>query len=557
MINVNHLIAATLILVLPAGNTFSQQQIRHLFSVLGGTDRAAEEGEPLKCGLPITAHALAGRAALGAEQKLALQIVMARPSMQKMRASGAFRVHYDTTGYNAPALLDAAHQRDTTSVEAYVDSVLSVAAYSFSYETSTLGYASPPSDEGLGGGPEYDIYVVELGNLYGDTTPDTDVSEGGRCTSFIRIDNDFIFVTPDSNKGLPALRVTLAHEMHHLIQLGSYGYWFNDVYFYEMTSTWLEDVVYTRVNDYYNYLNRWWSHFRNPQMLLASGANIIMYSRGIWGQFTAKHFGLLTMRRSWERIAANRPLAAIDLALKETGSNLPDAFAEWTAWNHFTGYRADTVKYYPEGAAYPLMAETPIDLSAAIRDIPDSLSPLAARYYQVPGSGDTVTIAVVNVNAPRAMAGWESATPYTLSLTLGAHDGTYADAGAGVYAKLKVSDPDVWRMWFILGGSVDPGMGVHLEEGKPFPHPYIADGRSVVRIPLSVSEEAEGRMQIYSAGMDLVRTMPVRSFLVLGRQTIEWDGRLDSGAVASTGVYLFVLELRARTLTGKIALVRR
>jgi hypothetical protein len=557
MIKVHHVIAAILMLVLPAGNTFSQQQIRHLFSVLGGTDHPGEEGEPLKCGLPITSHALAGKFALGAEQKLALQILMTRPSMQKMRASGAFRVHYDTTGYNAPALLNAAHQRDTTSVEAYVDSVLSIAAYSFSYETETLGYAAPPSDGGLGGGPEYDIYVMELSNLYGDTTPDADVSEGGRCTSFIRVDNDFIFVTPDSNKGLPALRVTLAHELHHLIQLGSYGYWFNDVYYYEMTSTWLEDVVYTGVNDYYNYLFRSWSHFRNPQMLFASGANIIMYSRGIWGQFTAKQFGLLTMRRSWENIAANRPLPAIDLALKESGSNLPDAFAEWTAWNHFTGYRADALKYYPEGAAYPLMVENPIGLSASIRDIPDSLSPLAARYYQVPGSNDTVTIAVVNVNVAQAMAGWESTTPYTLSLTLGAHDGTYTDAGSGVYAKLKVSDLTVWRMWFIVGGNVGPGLGVRLEEGRPFPHPYVADGRSVVRIPLSVSEEAVGRLQIYSAGMDLVRTMAVRSLLVLGRQTIEWDGRVESGAVASTGVYLFVLELPDRTLTGKIALVRR
>jgi uncharacterized protein YjaZ len=37
------------------------------------------------------------------------------------------------------------------------------------------------------------------------------------------IHKDFSFVTPDSNRGLRAMKVTVAHEYHHAIQLGNYG----------------------------------------------------------------------------------------------------------------------------------------------------------------------------------------------------------------------------------------------------------------------------------------------------------------------------------------------
>jgi len=67
-----------------------------------------------------------------------------------------------------------------------------------------------------------------------------------RYSSNIDINNDFIgssFFT----KGIQALRVTAAHEFHHAIQFG-YGWWGSDErYAYELTSTWMEDVVYTDV----------------------------------------------------------------------------------------------------------------------------------------------------------------------------------------------------------------------------------------------------------------------------------------------------------------------
>ena len=109
--------------------------------------------------------------------------------------------------------------------------------------------------------------MAPLGSEYGETTPETPLDggrDGGRFVTYMSVHNDFSFVTPDSLKGLPALKVTLAHEFHHAIQLGGYGYWTNQVYFHELTSTWMETVAYPGIPDYLHYLRASWGHFRNP-----------------------------------------------------------------------------------------------------------------------------------------------------------------------------------------------------------------------------------------------------------------------------------------------------
>ena len=197
-------------------------------------------------------------------------------------------------------MLDANFQPIPGSFRQYVDSVAAVLTYTDSVETQVLGYPFPPTDNMNGGGPEYDVYILELGgSIYGQTVPDEDSTvEGGRSSTFIELDNDYSFVTPDSNKGIPGLEVTVAHEFHHAIQIGNYGFWSDETYFYEITSVWMEDVVYTGVNDYYQYLRSSQSQFRHPEVPFTSNGNI-EYSRGIWGQFIAKRFGTNAMRWAW------------------------------------------------------------------------------------------------------------------------------------------------------------------------------------------------------------------------------------------------------------------
>ncbi len=517
-----------------------------------------EGGEPVKCGFPTLQGSLSQREPLAPELANALRSIMDRQPRQTSVVWQNFRVHFDTTGVDAPAMLDQNHQRIPNSAREFADSVLSILSFVADLETRILGYLPVPGDGLRGGGPEYDFYIAELGNMYGFTLADSATAEGGRSSSFVTIDNDFVFVRPDSNKGMPGLRVTIAHELHHAIQIGNYGYWSSDKAFYEMTSTWLEDVAYTNVNDYYNYLRSVNGHFQNPTRTFTS-EEIIMYSRAIWCHFLAASFGPDIVRRSWEFIAGARPVSAIDMALETAGSNLPTAFADWTYWNFFTAGQAVPGKYYPEATWYPAIVQTAAEVGAGGWSRTGTLEVLAAKYYQVTTGLDSMTVVVVNTDMEASLAGTPLTSEYTLSLRYDQPDASYHKTPIGLYASLQVADPSKWVMWYIVGesiqGNFDPA---GLTEGISFPSPFIPGEQPTVYIPVADQQPVQGQVFVYSAGMDLVyASPPTSSVSYLTKQMFQWDGRTDAGSYAPTGVYLYVIELPDRRVTGKVAVIRR
>lgn len=215
-----------------------------------------------KCGTSDMMLAIARWDQLTQQKRMAVVQALQRPQMQKDRLSpsGRFRIHYDTVGPNAPALLTGGSdpQPIPNSQEQYIDSVSYYFERAWKLEVDTLGYLPPPSDGIEGGGPEYDVYVEELGiNLFGQTSwdPSAPPLESGshvRYATYIEIDNDFYkFRT----SGMDALRITSAHEFHHSIQVGNYGMWATmpafDSWFYELTSVWMEHMAYPNIHDYY------------------------------------------------------------------------------------------------------------------------------------------------------------------------------------------------------------------------------------------------------------------------------------------------------------------
>lgn len=527
---------------------------RASYSVLSHSVRIESNREhlPDKCGLPVLSEAIHNRATLSEPAGAALRSMLLRPSLDTSIRVGNYRIHYDTTGENEPAMLDASHQRIPGSYKQYVDSVAAVLMYTASFETNVLGYLPPPPDNGFGGGTEYDVYILELGgSYYGRTTPETPINnkpDGGTFTTFLEIDNDFSFVFPDSNKGMPALRVTLAHELHHAIQIGNYGYWSGDVFFYEMTSVWIEDVVFTEVNDYYQYLRTSQGQFRRPDITFTSN-DFIIYSRGIWGHFIAKRYGRDVMRSAWDSIRAVRPLQAMDNALQADSSSFRFAFAEWAKWNFFTGSRADTVLYYPEGRSYPMMVQSGAEFVPPTGAIEGLLPPLASRYYEVLSSRSTFTLAPSNINFDAARLGSTSLYPYRYLMNSQRIDDSYRRIADGVYVKLDVQDPTNWYDWS-LGSSVSTGV--------PFPNPFLVDGNTSSYVAVGSLVPVDGTLSIFTSSMDLVFSSLMQTIKHLsGRQVFVWNGRTNNGEIARTGVYFFVLETQGQTITGKFAVVRK
>jgi hypothetical protein len=511
--------------------------------LLGGRPIAANESEePLKCGLPAITRALHNRALLSEGETRALATLSTRPPTQTSIVLRGFRFHFDTSGTGSPALLNTLHQRIPGTARAYVDSAADILAHVAEVETTLLGYASPPPDGSLGGGPEYDVYVVALGNTYGFTDPDNATVEGGTSSTFMTVDTDFSWVQPDSNKGIPALKVTLAHEFHHAIQLGRYGYWTNDAWFYEISSVWMEDVVYTGVNDYYNYLFASWSHFRVPSTPFTSN-DIIMYSRGIWGQYIAKAFGPDAMRRSWEQVRLAPPLQAIDNALRlYYQSGFRQAFAEWCSWNAYTGYRADPVRYYPEGGRFPEIAEIGYSLPSGSRQIDVVTGCTSSKYFRITSGADVLFI--VFVYTGNDCPGPTSTVPLSFSVARSKLDDSYRPTSGNFFVKTNYLSSSPWVMWD-LGATSAPVV---------YPNPFLPGTHPSVSFAMTADR---GTLSIFNSAMELVYSAEKSAEQKLGRTVVSWDGKSSAGTLAASGVYFFVLDAADKSTTGKFVIVRK
>jgi hypothetical protein len=526
----------------------------------GASPGQSAETLPEKCGLRIVAQSVRDAKAARGPDALRHAALFERTERQKSRLVGRFRVHYDTTGIDAARMLDQFKNPIPGSADEFADSVGAIANEVWAYEVDELGYESPPPDGNGGGGPEFDIYVLNLGSLYGTTFPETALG-GRKYTTYIEIDNDFEFVNPTVNKGLPALRVTIAHEFQHAIQIGSYGFWEDHVYFYEITSTWMEDVVFPEVNDYIQYLISSSSHFALPEVPFTS-TDFIMYSRGIWGHFVAKRYGRDAIRTTWEISEASDvpPLVASDMILSGSPyfSGLREAFSEWAVWNYFTGSR-HKADYYPEGASYPVMTEYAESFTPPLDSVSGALAPLASRYHRVFWSGTPLVLLTTNVDFISANGGVRTPLPYSYALTTMAGDTTYEPTLAGIFVRRTVSDAFSWSTYAIvndiatlLGDSL-PARAI----SKVFPNPFVPGGTAVINIPVDVPIPTAAELSIFSSDMALVHSSVSDSRSTLGRQVFQWNGRNSSGELAATGIYFFVINIEGEIIRGKFAVIRK
>jgi hypothetical protein len=522
--------------------------LHSLVSAMGAPDST---GTPVKCGFPLIASAWQHRAELPAGAEAALSVLDTRPVLETSVLLGIFRIHFDTSTTNAPALLDGAGQKIPGTARAFADSVGAILAHVFDVEINQLGYDAPLQDGSLGGGPEYDIYVTNLGS-YGYTDFDQAIVSGGTSTTFIVIDNSFSWVSPAVNRGLPALRVTLAHEFHHMVQVGRYGYWFSNQWFYELTSTWLEDVVYTDVNDYYNYLNSSSGQFSHPEVPLTESSGILMYSRCILGTYLAKAYGTEAMKRTWETIRQEPPLPALmDVLPAAYSTSFTDGFGLWNAWNAYTNTRADQVKYYPEGAAYPLIKETLVDLGMlANRTVSSAVGSPAARYFRCIAGTDTVFLAFSYAGTV-ADAG-TSSIPFSFIVSRTQEDASFRKTSSGLYLSYSLPSPNLWTVWEL--GSSSPTSPQSTQPGSPFPNPFMPPTQGEIHFPTT---EIAGILTIYTIDMVRVYEGAQQSRSFLGRSGFAWDGRGIDGNVVPSGVYLYVISVGNSRTVGKFAVVRK
>jgi len=346
-------------------------------------------------------------------------------------SGGHFRIHYteDNTRGDAVPLTDS----NSNGIPDYVEDLASYCDNVYTQEVTTMGYADPTSKDGSAGGDnKFDIYVKNLSGAYGYTSYDTSPSN-----AYIVIENDFSGfpsnLDPDgSQKG--AMKVTIAHEFFHAIQfqysLSPLNYWWM-----ENSSTWMEDAVYSYVNDYLNYIgqryndandNGQWDSgetyynmdasaagttgrdntlwFDHPENSLNTYNGIYEYGNVIWAKYLTEKYSSDIMYSIWAtRIAGGQSaLNAISSELTSRGTSLSSEFISFEAANDTTAansyYAYNT--YYADGGYYPLIKH-----SATYTSYPQTpggtLKHLSANFYvfKPDVTDSTMTLTFNNMNS--------------------------------------------------------------------------------------------------------------------------------------------------------------
>ncbi len=347
-----------------------------------------------RCGSRIVLEALENWDSYSTSTQSALAQVLVRPIQQKSYTSpdGTFLIHYDTVGVDSVPLGD----QDASGVPDYVENLARYADSSYRMEVLQMGYRPPLSD----GDVFYDIYTQEI-PYYGFCEPAS--NQCNPCSSFIVVHRNFLGFPPNDDpegdqKG--AMKVTIAHELHHAVQFSYTIAGLGLPWFFESTSTWMEDVVFDPVNDNYGYLPFFFSYPGVP----LTDYSIHMYGCFIWNQYLAQIFGADIIRQVWEEIPTASATTALDRVLRiQYDSDLAQEFSRFALWNFHTGSRDDGL-HYEEGANYPEMELHSNTGGPLFSGRSDTIPALAAQYESFP-SADTIEKAEFTF-ASRATGEW-------------------------------------------------------------------------------------------------------------------------------------------------------
>jgi len=519
-----------------------------------------------KCGFGIISEVKNNFSQFSTSQQKVITEILSRPEKQTsvVSHSGIFRIHFDTTGTQAPNYFPGAKN----NIQLSVDSLAIAFDSSYNYEINILGYEPPPDDEGDGGDNLYDVYISSLGTgFYGYTEFDKRNADD-RYKSFIVIDNKMNVPTP----GIDGVRVTAAHEFHHAIQVGSYrAPLAGDEYYFEVTSTSMEEFVYDSINDYYHYLP---TYFRNPERRFTYNNGNTGYDRVIWNLYLKEKFerdeddstkGFEIIKKSWEIMRNHNRTAieAISLALSEYGLEMISSFNDFGAWCYFTGYRAQDGKYFEEASEYPLIEpiQDPIEYQPPKKTYIMSVQPVANNYmiFDLSYSGINDTLVSIITNGDILSAANDPDYPsieYTYSLMTNPEDGATHIVNE-YYSKL-ISDHEIYLLeGDIFNDQVVKGTTIprgEFEYVYPQPYSYYTHSDISIAIPVNNSLSEYANLYVYTISMNLVYSEQL-NVNQSGRSLVSWDALDNNGNKLPSGIYIYVTETNGQILKGKLAII--
>ena len=526
-----------------------------------------ESGGLAVCGTPHLVQAMSAAPNLSADFQARLgKLAQRRPDVQHnlLSPSGRFRVHYDTEGRHAVAPTDD----DANGIPDYIDLTMAILDSVWVLEIDQLGYNPPPSDKGLGGGDEYDAYVIELdGSYYGFAYPE----KAGAVTtsSYLEIDNNFTNPGYKQTRGLDALRVTIAHEFHHALQFGYYAT-FDGSWWQESTSTWMEEVAYPHIDDYLQYLTYF---LGEPQRALNSGVyrSLHTYGTAIFSFFLDQRYGRELNRLIWEEVGQRKSvhLDHFDRVIRQVEpGGLGVVMGEFAVWNYFTGTRhRDT--YYAEADKYPFVPTRDIAVAAetVVRDT--SLIHATGSVYlrlepQLRAGGvdlffdanqgawrrhlllvgpDSVSAQLVSEPTVR-ITSWDQFDEIVLVATSAERTGLAYQHLFTAQFDPSLTDPD------------QPAALATLLKPN-YPNPFRPNQHPHTRLAFDLAfPSRKTRLALFAANGTLVWEQDLGERAARADHAVLWDGRNAAGNLVASGIYHLLLEADGTAAKRTLAVVR-
>jgi hypothetical protein len=257
---------------------------------------------------------------------------------------GLFEISYYHTGVHAIDSTDS----DASGIADYAEITALAADSSYRHMVGTLGFKNPFPAKNL----PIRINIRSLSSgVYGFvssfTQPTAAISVQANYDRPQFIKND------DANKPIGALKVTVAHELKHILQSVIVAPGMNPYSWIEMDATLMEEIVYDNVNDYYNYLNNSQSVFSTPSRSVIPGN----YYHSSWALYFAERFGMDYWVDVWEVIEGQLPvpnkLTAMDAVAMQRGTTLGREVTRNYLWHMASGDNFRAGYGFSEGELYP------------------------------------------------------------------------------------------------------------------------------------------------------------------------------------------------------------
>jgi hypothetical protein len=515
--------------------------------------------EDRKCGFQIVNLVNANIEFFKSEQQTMLKPLLQRPVLDKsiVSPSGFFRIHYDTAGINLPSYVLS------LSIEENVGEVAKALDSTFSFEVDFLDYLLPPSDNGAGGDDKYDVYIEhQTGGIYGFTQWEDKIGVNS-WISFMVVDNDY---SGYFSSGINGLEVTVAHEFHHGIQLGNYSIpdenspvRSSDIFFYEITSTSMEEFVYDDVNDYYQYMG---SYFGRPDKAfpLQNGYNL-----AIWNLFLEKRFGFEIIKQQWELIPNQFAITAINNSILIYGSTFPSELNEFGIWTYFTNFKTVPGLFFEESANYPLITSTStIQFNPPSQIANMNAAPVANNFVQFIYSAriDTLFAIVTNGDAGAAASDANQFFPFQYTLFSDSSSGNRklteeysSNFGANNLSRWSVSE--ILNDVIVRRDSIIKPAAGSIKYAYPAPFyyskNYITGSNIFFPVNAQVGESVD--FNVYSSSMKLIYNSEKNIKILPGDQRgVSWNGLANDSKKLASGVYIYAIKMGDDVETGKVVI---